>query len=82
METSTTEPRTGRLWLFLVVWLSWFAIGFPYTDPTWRSTAVDALIATGGATLMVLAVTTIGWWQHRPKAADQVGQEVGQEQHQ
>ncbi|GAA3056015.1 hypothetical protein LV79_005344 [Actinokineospora globicatena] len=68
MVTSTnTAPHTGRRWLFLAVWLLWFAVGFPYPAPTWQHMGVAALVATGAATLMVLAATAIGWWQHRPR---------------
>ncbi|WP_147460153.1 hypothetical protein [Actinokineospora cianjurensis] len=67
MTSTNTAPKTGRRWLFLAVWLLWFAVGFPYPTPTWQQMGVAALVATGAATLMVLAATAIGWWQHRPR---------------
>ncbi|WP_146108288.1 hypothetical protein V5P93_001839 [Actinokineospora auranticolor] len=67
MTSTKSEPKSGRVWLFLAVWLLWFAVGFPYSAPTWQTTAGVAAVATGAATLMVGAATAIGWWQHRPK---------------
>ncbi|WP_018681990.1 hypothetical protein [Actinokineospora enzanensis] len=67
MTSTQTEPKTGRVWLFLAVWLLGFAVGFPYPAPTWSTAAVAALFATAAATLMVVAATAIGWWQHRPR---------------
>ncbi|WP_157440653.1 hypothetical protein [Actinokineospora inagensis] len=67
MTSTNAAPKSGRRWLFLAVWLLWFAVGFPYPTPTWPAVGMAALLASGAATLMVLAATGIGWWQHRPR---------------